>query len=324
MTLDTFGYKHRNKVFAYELFCIIIISWTTIQGTAMADCISLEKLRLHVTKLADEIGERNVFLPENLRRAADYISHTWNKQGYKVNIQEYEIDGQSWANIDVAKSGKENVSEIIVIGAHYDSVLGSPGANDNATGIAALLELSYCLMKQKTHRTVRFVAFVNEEPPFFKTDRMGSRNYVRSAKARNDDIRAMFSLETIGYYDNAPNSQRYPPLFNLFYPDTGDFIAFVSNFRSYLLLKRAVSAFRTATDFPVESVATFGFIPGVDWSDHGSFWEEGYPAVMVTDTALYRYPYYHSAQDTMEKIDYNALVRVTEGLQAVVTKLANP
>ena len=222
----------------------------------------------------------------------------------------------------MSRPGRQAPDEIVVIGAHYDSVFGSPGANDNGSGVAALLELARLFAARDTGRTVRFVAFVNEEPPFFRTSDMGSRQYARAARAKNEDIRAMLALETIGYYDDAPGSQRYPPFFSLFFPDRGNFIGMVSNFGSRALLKRAVAAFRAASDFPIEHVATFGWVPGVDWSDHASFWSEGYPAIMITDTALYRYPYYHSARDTPDKVDYARLARVTAALAAVVEALA--
>jgi Zn-dependent M28 family amino/carboxypeptidase len=131
-------------------------------------------------------------------------------------------------------------------------------------------------------------------------------------------------LETIGFYSDAPDSQRYPPFFNLFYPDKGNFVGFVSNFRSRPLLKKAVAAFRAASDFPVEYVATFGGVPGVDWSDQSSFWRQGIPAIMITDTAPYRYPYYHTAQDTPDKVNYMRMAQLTEGLLAVVNAIANP
>lgn len=169
---------------------------------------------------------------------------------------------------------------------------------------------------------MRFVAFVNEEPPIFPTDEMGSAHYARAARSRGDDIRAMFSLETIGYYRDEPGSQQYPAFLSWFYPARGNFLAFVANFRSRALMKRSVAAFRAANDFPVEHIATFASIPGVDWSDHRSFWREGYPAVMITDTALYRYPYYHSAFDTPDKLDYPRLARVTEGLLGMLQRLA--
>jgi Zn-dependent M28 family amino/carboxypeptidase len=222
----------------------------------------------------------------------------------------------------VSRPGRQAPNEIVVIGAHYDSVSGSPGANDNGSGVAALLELARLFAARDVGRSVRFVAFVNEEPPFFRTGDMGSEQYARAARLKGEDIRAMLALETIGYYDDAPGSQHYPPFFSLFFPDRGNFIGMVSNFGSRALLKRAVAAFRAASNFPLESVATFGWVPGVDWSDHASFWNEGYPAIMITDTALYRYPYYHSVQDTPDKVDYARLARVTEALAAVVEALA--
>jgi Zn-dependent M28 family amino/carboxypeptidase len=279
-------------------------------------------LRTHVQRLAGDIGERNMFHPQALSRAAAYIEQTWQIQGYSVERQEYQTRGETIANLAVSRAGTDPLAGIIVVGAHYDSVVGSPGANDNGTGVAALLEIARQLTARKLCRTVHLVAFVNEEPPFFKTASMGSRVYAKMARARGDDIRAMLCLETIGYYSDAPDSQHYPPLFNLFYPERGNFIGFVSDFRSRSLLKQAVAAFRVASDFPVEYLSTFSFIPGVDWSDHWSFWREDIPAVMVTDTAPYRYPYYHTSLDTVDKVSYPQLARVTDGLLAVVTALA--
>ena len=288
------------------------------------DNVSMEKLKAHVITLGREIGERNIWHPRALRRAAEYIQDVWTAQGYQVVPHEYKVRGQTWANLEVVCAGSDRSSEIVLIGAHYDSVIGSPGANDNGTGVAALLEIARCFTTQQPQRTVRFVAFVNEEPPFFFTREMGSQAYARAARRRGDDIRAMLSLETIGYYRDEPKSQHYPPLFNLFYPDRGNFIAFVSNLRSRPLLKQAVAAFRAASDFPAEHVATPAVVPGVSWSDHRSFWAKGYRALMVTDTAFYRYPYYHTSRDTPDKVDYPAFTRVTEGLCAVVASLAGP
>lgn len=285
--------------------------------------IVAERLHSHVQALGGDIGERNVFNPQALRDSADYIAQVWESQGYKTIRHEYELQGEQWANLEVTRKGEKYPEEIVLIGSHYDSVLGSPGANDNGSGVAAMLELSLRIATHKPTRTVRFVAFVNEEPPFFKTDAMGSRVYAKMARARGDDIRAMVCLETIGFYSDKPGGQHYPPPFSLFYPDTGDFIGFVSNFRSRSLLKRSVAAFRTASDFPLEHVTTFEFVPGVDWSDHGSFWREGVPAIMVTDTAPYRYPYYHTARDTPDKVNYQQLARVIDGLLAVVEALAD-
>jgi hypothetical protein len=282
-----------------------------------------DELRAHVAVLAGDIGERNHWRPRALRRAAAYIRETWARQGYTVRQQDYEVEGETWSNLEVSRVGRDRPGEIVLVGAHYDSVRGSPGANDNGSGVAALLALSARLARLDTARTLRFVAFVNEEPPFFYTGRMGSQVYADAARRRGDDIRAMLSLETIGYYRDTPGSQRYPPLFGLFHPDRGNFIAFVANLGSRALLKQAVAAFRAGSDFPIEHTATFGWIPGVSWSDHLAFWRHDYPALMVTDTALYRYPHYHGADDTPDKLDYAALARVTLGLRAVVATLAN-
>jgi len=278
-----------------------------------------------VQVLAGEIGERNTFRPQALRRAAAYIEQAWRNQGYTVTRHEYAMGRDTWANLEITRRGRERPDDIILIGAHYDSVIGSPGANDNATGVSALLELSRPAAARDLGKTVRFVAFVNEEPPQFQTALMGSRVYARQARARGDRIRAMLSLETLGYYSEAPGSQAFPfpsALYRLFYPNRGNFVLFVSNFGSRPLLRQAVESFRQVTPFPVESIATFEWVPGVDWSDHGSFWEQGYPALMVTDTALYRYPHYHTEQDTPEKVNYDALARVVDGLAGTLWTLS--
>ncbi len=281
-----------------------------------------EELRAHVQVLAGDIGERNHWRPQALARAAAYLRETWTRQGYTVRQQDYEVEGETWSNLEVTRPGRERPEEIVLVGAHYDSVRGSPGANDNASGVAALLAPSAALARHAPARTLRFVAFVNEEPPFFYTQRMGSQVYAAAARRRGDDIRAMLALETIGYYRDTPGSQRYPPVFGWFHPDRGNFIAFVSNFASRPLLAQAVAAFRAASDFPLEHTASFWWVPGVGWSDHLAFWRHDYPALMVTDTALYRYPHYHSTEDTPEKLDYASLARVVRGLLAVVTALA--
>jgi Zn-dependent M28 family amino/carboxypeptidase len=169
---------------------------------------------------------------------------------------------------------------------------------------------------------VRFVAFVNEEPPFYRSEQMGSRVYARRSRERRDHIVAMLSLETIGYYSDEPGSQLYPFPLRFFYPSTGNFLAFVANLGSRGLLREALASFRRNAQFPSEGVAAPAFIPGVDWSDHWSFWQESYPALMVTDTAPYRYPHYHTLQDTPDKLDYERLARVVMGLHGMLRDLA--
>ncbi len=236
--------------------------------------------------------------------------------------QECTVEGVSSSNLEITRTGSAFPEKIILVGAHYDSVRDSPGANDNASGVAALLELSRLFADVEPTRTVRFVAFTNEEPPFFFFGQQGSLLYAREARQRNDDIRMMISLETIGSYSNAPGSQTYPPLFRFFYPNRGNYVAFVSNFRSRRRMRKLARAFRGSTDFPLEHVATFATIPGVAWSDHLSFWRQGYRAMMITDTAFYHYPYYHTAGDTPEKLNYNEFSRMTNGLFKALVLLA--
>ncbi len=273
-----------------------------------------DNLKRHVAALAGRIGERNVWRPEAMAAAAAYIRKTLEEAGYTVSVQPFTSRGLTVDNLEAVLPGHGAADEIIVAGAHYDSVAGTPGANDNASGVAALLELARLLAGTALPRSVRFVAFANEEAPFFYSDEMGSKRYAARARARGERIAAMLSLETIGYYTDQPASQRYPFPFSLFYPDTGNFIGFVGDLSSWRLVRRATGAFRASTAFPSEGVAAPRATKGVHWSDHWSFWEAGYPAIMVTDTALYRYPHYHAATDTPDKLDYTGLARVTGGL----------
>jgi Zn-dependent M28 family amino/carboxypeptidase len=278
------------------------------------DNITAARLCLHVNRLAADIGERNVFHPRALQAAEDYIRECWQQQGYRVTPQDYVAMGVRSANLEITCRGSRHPDEIILLGAHYDSVRGSPGANDNGSGVAALLELSRLFAAAEPECSVRFVAFTNEEPPFFRTGHPGSMLYAREAHRRGDAIRLMIALETIGSYSGTPGSQSYPPLFRYFFPDRGDFIAFVSNFRSRKPMRRLADAFRASTDFPLQHVATSALVPGVAWSDHLSFWRKRYRAMMITDTAFYRYPYYHSAQDTPDKLNYDEFARMLNGL----------
>ncbi len=276
--------------------------------------ITAQQLRKHVTHLAQTIGERNVFHPHALHAAQEYIETTWRGQGYDIVSQQYSVNGVRSANLEVTRTGIRFPEKIILIGAHYDSVYGSPGANDNGSGVAALLELSRLFKDLAPQKSVRFVAFTNEEPPFFTTGQQGSAVYARQARERGDDIVLMAALETIGSYSQDPGSQHYPPLFRFFYPDQGNFIAFVSNFGSRHAMKKVVRAYRASTDFPIEHVATFAAVPGVSWSDHRSFWHQDYDAFMITDTAFYRYPHYHSSEDTPDKLAYDQFAKMTNGL----------
>ncbi len=281
------------------------------------------RLKTHVSKLAGEIGERNIWHPADLEKSADYINMVWREMGFDVDSQSFTAQGVVVSNLETRKSGSTFPEEIIVVGAHYDSVIGSPGANDNASGVAALLEISRHFANSGCRRTIRFVAFVNEEPPFFQTNLMGSLVYASRSKNLGEQISAMISMETIGYYSDEEGSQAYPFPLTLFYPRTANFIGFVGNMSSRRLVHRVISTFRGHTDFPSQGAAAPGWIAGIGWSDHWSFWQHGYPALMVTDTAPYRYQHYHSGDDTPDKIDYDRMARVVAGIIKVVADLAD-
>jgi len=281
-----------------------------------------QELRSHVQMLAGQIGERNVFRHDRLVMAADYIRATLVGAGYEVRLQPYEVAGKICENIEAEVRGGKRPDDIIVIGAHYDSVQGSPGANDNASGVAATLALARAFAKATPTRTLRFVSFANEEPPLFQTEHMGSRVYAMRSRERGENIVLMLSLETIGYYSDKPGSQHLLFPLNLIYPSTGNFIAFVSNVENGPLVRQLVGSFRQQAQFPSEGGALWDLIPGVGWSDHWAFWKEGYPAVMVTDTAPFRYPAYHSPGDRPELVQYERMARVVSGLQAVIAEMA--
>ena len=262
------------------------------------------RLRLHVAALA--VTERNI----DLETPARYIEQAFRSQGLEFSVQEFVSAGRTVRNIEAGAGD-------IVVGAHYDTVPGAPGADDNASGVAVLIELAAMKMP------VRLVAFANEEPPYSFGPDMGSWAWAKRARDRGEPIRAMFSLEMLGYYRDTAGSQRYPAPLGLFYPDRADFIAFVGDLGARGLVRRSIGAFRKSAKFPSEGVAAPAFIPGVTWSDHWSFRRHGYPAIMITDTAFYRYPHYHLPSDTPDKLDYERMARVTLGLAAMLNELAN-
>ncbi|MEK6200945.1 MAG: M20/M25/M40 family metallo-hydrolase [Desulfobulbaceae bacterium] len=252
-----------------------------------------------------------------------YLDKVLTDLGHTVQHQEFRTCEITSVNLEVEIRGRLYPEEIIVVGAHYDTALDSPGANDNGSGVAALLELARLLNDSSPQRTVRLVAFANEETPFFFSNTMGSTFYAARCRDRKENIVAMLSLETIGYYSDEAGSQHYPFPFSIFYPDTANFIAFVGNIRSRQLVRQTIKAFRNHSRFPSEGLAAPSFISGVGWSDHHSFWRMGYPAIMVTDTAFYRYASYHTSADTPEKLDYERMARVVTGLVPTLLELSN-
>jgi Zn-dependent M28 family amino/carboxypeptidase len=281
------------------------------------------QLRQDVAMLAGTIGERHLGRPARLAQAADWLEASFQAAGYAVTRQPFDVDGRTASNLEVSLPGTSD--EVLVVGAHYDTVYATPGADDNGSGVAALLGIARALAGYKPRRTVRLVAFVNEEPPHFLTETMGSLVYARACHARGDKVVGMISLESIGYYDRTPGSQHFPlPELAALFPDRGDFLALVGNPASAGFLQEVATAFRQASAFPLETAPFPPEVPGVGWSDHWSFWQVGYPAVMATDTAPFRNPHYHAETDTPDTVSYPDLAEVTRAMIAVVRALAGP
>jgi len=278
-------------------------------------------LRRDVAALVDH-GDRSVQRPVGLAGGADHVDRALTAAGYRVERQRYMVGGVPCDNVEAELGG--DARSIVIVGAHYDSVAGTVGADDNGSGVAALLSLARTFAGKRPARTLRFVAFANEEPPYFQRASMGSVVYAKRSRQKGEDIVAVLSLETIGYYTDAPRSQHYPFPFGWFYPTTGDFVAFVGDTTSGDLVRRTVSAFRKGARFPAEGIAGPAGVPGIGWSDQWSFWQEGYRGVMVTDTAPFRYPHYHEKTDTPEKLTYAPMARVVVGIERVIEDLAGP
>jgi Zn-dependent M28 family amino/carboxypeptidase len=280
-----------------------------------------DRLRAHVEELAGQIGQRNYATPQSYTAAADYISRSFRSAGYEPATRDgWKPQDTLFANIEVEIPGTKHPDQILVIGAHYDTVLNSPGADDNASGVAALLEIARSCAGRRFDRTVRFVAFYNEEGiapgPF------GSVQYADACKGRDENIVGMISLEMLGCFSDAPKSQQYPFPFNLFYPSTANFIAFVGNYDSRQFVHETIRSFRRHAQFPSKGVAAPNSIRDAGRSDHAAFWRNGYQGLMITDTANFRYAHYHKPTDTPEMLDYDAMGRVTDALMRVVQDLA--
>lgn len=280
-----------------------------------------KRLELDVRYLSVTIGARHFRKPEALAETVEWIDGRVKALGYEPSHQVFEVKTRSFTNVELLLKGRGESGEVLVVGAHYDTCGMTPGADDNGSGVAVLLELARRFHDQKPDRGLRLVFFANEEPPFFGTEDMGSRHYAKRCKAQELKIIGMLALETMGYYSDEEGSQMYPPGLSDRFPGKGNFISFVSDLPSRDLLKRSHALFIETVDFPIQQAALPASLTGVDWSDHASFWKEGYPALMVTDTALFRNHNYHSMKDLPETLSYDRLARVTLGLEGVVAGL---
>lgn len=279
-------------------------------------------LQADVEALAGQIGPRSVFQGDSLARAANHIVARMKTAGWEVRRLPYPVSGVACENLEFERRGTRHPEEIVIVGAHYDTMPATPGADDNASGVAAMIALADTLAQAQPQRTLRFVAFVNEEPIYFQTALMGSRVYAKSCKERGEKIVGMLSLECVGYFSDEKRSQKYPFPLSLFYPSRGNFLAVVGNRESRALVKRVTKSFRAASTLSCVSAALPGGLQGVGWSDHWSFWQEGYPAVMITDTAVFRNPHYHRLSDLPPTLDYARMETSVRGLRAVIAELA--
>ena len=281
-----------------------------------------QRLETHVRYLSEGIGPRNLSRPGSLEKTFSYLGDVFYEIGYATAEQVFDVGLTTAKNLVVEFHGSKQPDKIIVIGAHYDTQANAPGADDNGSGVAGLLEVARLLRGKSFVRTIRYVAFVNEEPPYFHSQTMGSLVYAKRCREREENILGMVAFEMIGCYSNQKGSQQYPRPFNLVFPSRGNFIGFISNASSASFLRQCIGLFRKSASFPSEGAVCPDRIPDAGFSDHWSFWQQGYPAIMVTDTAYFRNTYYHTPEDTADKLDFECIARVVQGLAGMVEGLA--
>ena len=284
------------------------------------------RLREHVTRLSVDIGQRRAVFGDSLLRAERYLQEQLAEPakatGASIRREALRDAPGNPANLVLDLPGTQ-VGPLVLIGAHYDTDQhGTRGANDNGSGTAAALVLADRLARSRHTLPIRIVFFANEEQPYYAGPGMGSLQHAQGCQKRGEQLRAMLSLETMGYYSDEPGSQKYPAPLSLVYPDRGNFIAFVGDLGSRSLLREVIGRFRTHARIPSEGGALPASLPGVGWSDHWSFWQAGYPAIMVTDTALFRDPTYHRSSDIAANLDYERLARVVVALEQVIRELS--
>jgi hypothetical protein len=313
-------------VLIYPIYSILKIKFKTSQKFTMPQSSwnkEEQNLFNHVKHLSETIGSRSFSEPSKIASAHDYIVRTLRTYDLIPTTQDFQVNNTTFSNIIITFDGQSLREEIIVIGAHYDTVLGTPGADDNASATAMLLEIAKIMADSLPDRTLKLVFFVLEEPPIFGTTNMGSRIFARRAREKNMDIRAMISLEMVGFFSDRKGKQGFPlPLMSLFYSNTPDFIGVVGNLKSKALVKQVKNGLKAGCSVPVETLTAPSIVPGVSLSDHASFWKEGYPAIMITDSAFYRNPNYHRSTDTKDTLNYQTMTELLKGLIHVVRDLS--
>ncbi len=304
-------------VYSFLLYCSTFPGSSYTQSPpnlTKAETHTQDNLTRHVSTLASSIGARNDEHPKAYKKSATYILKELKGMGYSPVEHPLKTAGGTWPIIEVTLTGQSRATDIVLFAAHYDSCHTTPGADDNASGVAAQLELARLLHKTTPEHTIRLVFVPNEEPPHFKTKDMGSYAYAKLARARKDDIKIMYSLEMLGYFTDEEDSQHYPSVLSTVYPDTGNFIAMVSLLDYRAQTQQSMRIFRNHAKLASEGFTGPDFVPGIDYSDHWSFWVHNYPAIMITDTSFFRTPHYHKATDTPDTLDYKRLTHITHAL----------
>ena len=295
-------------------------SWRGSLPQLSAEQSSLAQLmRRHVHELSVVIGERHIGRPDALTKTVDYILADLFDAGYEPKLHDFQLEGTTQQNVEAILPGRSK--RVLVIGAHYDSVPGSAGADDNASGVASVLALARLLRDYAPNDTIRFVLFANEEHVGLPAETMGSYHYAKMCSENGDDVR-MLVMEMLGFFKDEENTQHYPPPLNLVYPTRGNFVGFVGNWKSRALVHDCICAFRKTAKFPSDGVAAPDKLKDIGRSDHWGFWQFGYPAIMITDTANFRNPHYHTEHDTPETLDYDSMSRVVSGLATMVRTIA--
>ena len=308
----------------------VVAAWLVVQPTWTSAGVSdappalQTALRKHVHRLAVDFAPRVHTNLTQLNKASAYIESELRTTSAKVTVQRYAATGRNFQNL-IAQFGPDT-EDVIVVGAHYDVADIQPGADDNASGVAGLIELAKALSNAKLKQRVELVAYTLEEPPYFRTANMGSAIHAKSLKAKGKRVTLMLSLECIGYFSDEPNSQQLlTPLMKAVYPTTGNFIALVGNYAEGDLSRRVKRSMQRATSLPVYSINAPSVLQGIDFSDHLSYWNEGFVGMMVTDTAFFRNEAYHTEDDTPDRLDYKRMAEVVVAVtKTVLAEAAMP
>lgn len=277
-------------------------------------------LRSTVSYLSVTVGPRNPPHYVALCKTEAWIRDTWQSLGYAVGEQKFMVENLECTNLEIEIPGRIPSAGIVIVTAQYDTWPDSPGANNNGSGMAVLMQLSRVLRDHRPDRTLRLVAFTVQEPPY---NELGSRMYAQRCRERDEKIHVMMSMDAIGIYKQDPHTQKLPFPFSLLYPDRGNFLAFIADLRSRSQVEQATRGFKRGSNFHIETAAVPRSVKGATWSDHHSFWSQGYRAIQITDTGAFRAESHTNARDTMEKIDFAALARITLGMYGAILELTS-